>query len=552
MSFAKDIRQLRRNPHIVVASLLANTLGLALPLVMIQIYDRVIPRAGLETLTVLMLGLFLAAAAEFAVRLARGRLLAVGSLQYDDYAHDEAIKRMLQFGALSQPHDRGSDSQKFESIERVRRAHSGDAATALLDVPFIVMFIGVMALISPLMGAAICLLASASFIVVWLQRRRILKDNEARHDRDRRRHSFLMETLDGIDMVKSLGIEQMMQRRYEKLMAGSALTTHALTSRVNYTQGISAAMGLVAPVLMCGIGSVLVITGQMTMGGLAATVLLTSRVIQPTMRIEALLAGQRDVKRSEKDVVNLTSGQLLHLGQQRFPKIEEITLQDVSLAVGAGKDPVQKGLSTTLRRGDCVLLDGQEGSGRTLFLSLLAGHIPHTEGTLLVNGVPVEDVSGTFLSEKISLLTSQYTMLDGTLLENMTAFDVERYTKAAFALAEEMGISGFITRHADGLSLQVASGRAVSLPKSIHDGVLLISGLVRQPDVILFDEANTGLDRQTDLRLIEILRRRIPDSIIVMVTHRPSYKALANRMLTLDKNGLQERDVPLQLRQVAS
>lgn len=547
-----NIRALRRDPHIVVASLVANLLGLALPLVMLQVYDRIIPHQGYETLTVLTLGLLGAAVAEFCVRMARGHLFALGSLRFDNFAYEESIKRMLQFGTLRQNHDRGVDHDRLESIERVRKSYGSEAATALLDIPFILMFIMVMTLISPVMGVAISSISLLSVSIVWFQRKRILKDSHNRQDRDRRRYSFLMETLEGTQMIKSLGIEQLMQRRYERLMSVSTYMTHQLSGRVNFTQGMSAAIGLIAPVLMSGIGSVLVIAGQISIGGLAATVLLTSRVIQPTLRIEALLAGQRDTKRSEMDVHHLLQGPLLHTGQTELARIDEIELQDVTLSLGEHDDLIHQNLSVKLRRGDCVLLSGDEASGRSLLMSLIAGHITPTQGRILVNGMQMDQVAGRTLSERISLLSPDYTLLEGTLLENLTAFDVDRYNEAALNLAKELGISNFILRHADGLSMRVAAGATTSLPKSVHDGILLISGLVRQPDIILFDEANTGLDRQTDLCLIEILRRRIPETIILLVTHRPSYMALATRELRLNNHVLEEKTAVFKDVRVAS
>ena len=544
MAIQDDMRGLRRNPHIVVASLVANTLGLALPLMMIQVYDRIIPRQGYETLTVLAAGLLVAAVAEFTIRMARGHLFALGGLRFDCFAYDQAFKRLLQFGTVSQTHDRGIDHDRMESIERVRKSHASEAATALLDIPFIFLFIAVMALISPIMGAAICVFSILSVAIVLVQRRKILRDSEERQERDRKRHSFLMETLEGIEMIKSLGIEALMQRRYERLMSVSTYITHQISGRINFTQGVTAAIGLVAPVMMSGIGSLLVISGQMSIGGLAATVLLTSRVIQPTLRIEALLAGQRDVKRAERDVDDLLNAPILHQGQTGVQKIEDLQFENVSLSMHGSDNFLFQDVSIQFQKGDCIHLTGQEGSGRSLFLALIAGHVTPSSGRILINGLPMENILAQSLSDRISLLSSDYTLLEGTVLENLTAFEVDRYHEVAFDLAKELGISDFISHHSDGLGMRVAAGTATSLPKSIHDGILLISGLVRTPDIILFDEANAGLDRQTDLQMIEILRRRIPETIVFMVTHRPSYIALANRRFTLRNGQLDQADIP--------
>lgn len=538
-----NLRSLRHNPHVVAASLCVNLLGLALPLVMIQVYDRIIPKEGYATLSVLAIGLATAALADFMIRLARGRLMAIASGRFETEAYRRAFSNLLQNGTPLDDLDPGVLHDRVESIERVRKHHASEAAAALLDLPFIFLFIGVMALISPVLGLSVCVLALLSMGIVWFQRREILKLNTFRQSRDQQRHSFLVEAIEGIEMIKSLGIEDLMQRRYERLMSVNAAITHDLSQRVTLTQGITSSIGLMAPVLMAGVGSFLVIDGQMSVGGVAASVLLTGRVIQPMLRIEALLAGEADVKRSEDQTHELLHARARHSGSKTLDRIDQIALRDVTVAPRPDKPPLFENVSLTLRRGDCVALTGAEGCGRSVLLSVLSGRLRPTAGALFVNGVLLADIDQDALSDRISTLSPDYTMLEGTLLENLTAFDTARYQEPAFKLADEMGISNFISRHSDGLSLQVAARNANSLPKAIHDGVILISGLVRAPDVILFDEANVGLDRAIDQNMVQVLRRRMPKAIIVMVTHRPSYLALANRIVRVEAGSLVEEKV---------
>ncbi|ABG30295.1 ABC transporter ATP-binding protein [Roseobacter denitrificans] len=538
-----DLRRLRRNPHVVVASLCANVLGLALPLAMIHVYDRIIPREGYATLAVLAAGLATAALADFMIRMARGRLMAAASNRFETEAYHRAFRNLLATGTRLRDASPGVLHDHVESIERVRKHHASEAASAMLDLPFIVLFIAVMALISPVLGISVCILALLSMGIVWFQRRKILELNTFRQSRDQQRHSFLMEAIDGVEMIKSLGIEDLMQRRYERLMSVNAAITHDLSRRVTLTQGITSAIGLMAPVLMAGVGSFLVIDGQMSVGGVAASVLLTGRVIQPMLRIEALLAGEADVKRSEKQAHELLQADTAASGTRKIDRIDSIVFSNVTIARHPDKKPLFENISLQLQRGDCVLLTGADGCGRSTLLSVMAGRARPTSGTVRINGLASDDIDQEILCDRISTLSPDYTMLDGTLLENLTAFDVPRHQKQAFKLAEELGISSFISHHSDGLSLQVAARNANSLPKAIHDGIVLISGLVRCPDVILFDEANVGLDRNIDQNMLQALRRRIPEAIIVIVTHRPSYMALANRVLQIRDGRLIEGEV---------
>lgn len=544
MQLLGELRKIRGNPYIVVASLAANLLGLALPLAMIQVYDRIIPRQGFETLTVLALGLCLAALADLLIRLARGHLIAIAGRRFEAQAYDLAFQYILRPGTPISALDKGGLNERLGALERLRRHHGSEAATAMLDLPFIAVFLIVMTMISPILGLAVMGFALMSLVSIWLHRIYILSLTQSRQERDSRRHSFLVETLEGVEMIKSLGVEALMQRRYERLMSVSAKITRDLSALVSFTQGVTSTLSLTAPAFVSSVGAFLVIRGEMSVGALAAAVLLTSRVIQPTLKIEALFAGERDIQQSEADAEELIGVDLRRNQSVELDTVDELRLEGVDIGVDPEKPPSLRDVSLTLRRGDCALINGADGSGRTLLLSVIAGHLPALKGEVQINGAPIADIFTSDLSERISFLSPDYTMLEGSLLENLTNFDVERNQDTAFALAEELGIENYISRHSDGLSMRVAAHVASSLPNSIHQGVMLISGLLRYPDVILFDEANFGLDHRVDKNLLEMMRRRAPDAIVLLVTRRPSYMQIANRVFEIKGDELVEMPLP--------
>ncbi len=513
---------------------MANLLGLAMPIVMIQVYDRIIPNEAFETLTALAIGLTLAIVADNAIRIARGQILALAGARFEVQAYDRAFEKLLSVVSTSDKDESpGTLYNRLMSIERVRAFHTSAAAAALLDIPFIVIFIALMALIAPALGATILALVLIVFVTVQTLRRKVLHLNIERQEMDGRRHSFLVETLAGIEMIKSLGVEDFMERRYERLMSGAAPLSAELSRRVQFIQGVTGAIGMLAPVLTAGVGSLLVINDQMTVGGMAAAVLLTGRIIQPALRIEALITGEQDLKRSEREYVELMEASETEASIDTLMKVDQIELSDVVWKVEGSDAPIIDKVSLKLERGDCLAILGGEGSGRTVLLSLIAGFLKPELGTVHVNGEPIDRYSLESRARRISLLTRNHSLLEGTLLENITAFQEDLYLEEALALTAELGIDEFISRHPSGLSMKVSGTNSSGLPVSVHDGVLLIAGLVSRPDVILFDEANAGLDHKADQQMIRILKTRRKDCITLLVTHRPSYLALATQVLEL-------------------
>lgn len=529
----------------VAASLASNLFALAVPIALLQVYDRVIPNAGTATLSTLAIGLVIFGAADFAVRISRGHLIGRTGLNFEVAAHDRAIDRLFHAGA--DPFWRGSGAaltDRFAAIETLRRRHAGEAGLAVLDLPFIVVFLGVLFVISPAIAAAVLAVTAVAAITVWLRWRRIAALSRERTDCDHRRHAFLTESLGGIEEIRSLGAEASMARRYERLMGCSVHLTRELTASITLLQGLVGAVALIAPALVASLGAWLVIVDQMTVGGLAAAILLTGRIVQPTLRLNALMVGEHDVAAAEGDLVELLEAPILDCGGAPVRRIETIQLRDVGWDGGNNASPVLNGLSLDLRRGDCISIEGEDGSGRSTLLSILAGHRRPDRGLVLINEQQIETLDPVTLASRVALLSPEQEILPGSLAENLTAFEPGIRSDEAEALARDLGISQALAVHHSGLTTRTGVKGSHGLPKATRDGITLVAGLVKRPDLILFDEANSNLDAKIDVALLEVLRRRLPDAITVLVTYRPSFRRLAQRRFVLSDGRLTEMPVP--------
>jgi ATP-binding cassette subfamily C protein LapB len=520
-------------PDVLIATFLSNAFALAMPITILHVFDRVIPNRGTETLIVLTAALVVVAALDFLIRRARNHLISVRAFHAENDMHRAALFRVFDAGVDPCYFAADGLAQRFSGIGRIRKHQASEYATAALDVPFILLFIWAMVLISPVMGIGAGLLAVISLFTVRILRHRILALTRERQARDTRRHGFLTECIAGVETIKSLGIEPAMIRRYVRFMAGSVPITRDLSGTVNFTQGVAGTISLVSPVLMAGLGSVLVMSDRMTVGGLAAAVLLTGRVIQPTLRIEALLAGERDVRLARREVHDLLSAPIRAEGTEPLAAVTRLALEDVAVRNFGRAGLLFSDVSLDLARGDCISITGADGSGRSTLLSVLAGQASPASGRVEVNGLPFGRFDPEDVAARIAWLSAEETMLGGTLLDNMTGFRRAELAGEALALSRQMGLHDFIMRHPEGYDLRLDHGTARALPKAVHDAALMIAALARRPDVILFDEANLNFDRATDAALRNVLEWRKPDTIMVLVTYRPSLRSLADRHYSL-------------------
>lgn len=529
------------DPHTLAATLAANLLAFALPLVMLQVYDRVIPHQGYETLNVLVIGVVVAIAFEMLLRTMRSQLMTLAGDAFERKTQEQLFERLLKSDlTLIEQRAPGVYVDQITSVERVREFRHGETAVAALDLPFAAAFMLVVAVISPVLAVSIAVLIVVALVVLRLLQTHAMALSEKRHEIDRRRYSFLIEVIDAMESVKSLNLEAFMQRRYERLSSSASQVGAESTRRSNFAQAVSGSIGQVTPVVIAAIGSMLVINEAITVGGLAAVMLLGSRIVQPVLKLEALRVGDEDTKRSESQIAELLALPLRPKGGLHCDRIETMELRGINLDRNGDGTPLFVGLDLTIRRGEIISIDGSSGSGRSVLMWLLSGNCAPKSGTISINGKPVDQFDAAQLRSRIAYLPSRPRMIEGTVLENMTRFQPELYLEDALGVATALGLEDYFATHQEGLATRVGRGLGHGLPTSVADRIPLVGALVGEPDLVLFDEANANLDMEGDTRLKDYLASLKGRAAVILVTQRPSYLAMADRSYVLSKGQLSE------------
>ena len=523
-----------RDPVVMAASLASNMLALAFPLSMIQVYDRIIPNQAMETLTALAIFVLAALCAEVLLRTARSSLLSMAGERFEVAAYRDALAALL----LEKPNEFNRNSlgelmTRLGSIDRLREIYTGQNATALLDLPFAVLFLAVIAMISPYIAAVVLLVLTVVFLLLRRKRQFVFDEQAARRSIEAQRHSFLAELLSAIESVKQQQIEAFMKRRYERLLTRSAAKTKNIVTGVQAGQGLAATLGNSAPLLVCCTGAFFVIRDDMTVGALAAVVLLTGRVIHPVLQVEAFVAGAQNAKEAEEDLEFLIDRHRRIDGSERLWGVERLDLTDVTTVREHATGIEFRDLDLTFSIGDCIVLEAPDRLACSAFLRLLTGELDLASGQYAINGHPADSYRLDDRVSAIRLLSRDLSFLDGTILQNMTNFEPNKHRHRAMALATEIGLEDFLSKSPKGYSTEVGSNKSANLPGSIADAAMIVGGLITLPDVILFDEPNASLDVEMDRRLLGILGAMKEEAIVLIASNRPSFRALATRTLDL-------------------
>jgi ATP-binding cassette subfamily C protein LapB len=272
---------------------------------------------------------------------------------------------------------------------------------------------------------------------------------------------------------------------------------------------------------------------QLSAGGLAAAILLGARGVEPLARLAASGPALARATASRQRIREVLAQPQRRARGADPGRLDSLVLEGVSLAHPADPArPLLRGVSFSLGIGQCIAIQGGGGSGKSLLLQALLGQVAPQAGRILVNGWPIDTLDLERVRAQVALLAQHPALLPGRVIDNMTRFE-PRFTEAALALSVELGLDAWFARHPVGTAMAVGRSDGQDLPASVAERVAAVRALVRRPRLILFDEANAAQDRDGDARMRALLERLKPTAMIVLVSHRPSWLAMADRTFLL-------------------
>jgi ATP-binding cassette subfamily C protein LapB len=523
---------------IYFASFVINLLALALPLSIMQVYDRVIPNRSFSTLAWLFFGLAIALIIDFVLKTSRSVLLSWQATRFARNVENEGVARFLRApngGFEREP--AAVHVNRYGAAAALADYHSGQARLVLIDLPFVVIALLVMAIVG---GAMVLVPASLFFGFAGLaigrarEFRRIL---DARTTQDNRKYDFIAEVLTGIHTVKVMAMEPQMQRRFERLQEAVAKTTMSSISTGQANQTAALLFGSVSQLVVVAIGGSQVINDQLTMGALAACTMLSGQILQPLLRAISLWTEKETVdhRRAEvKSLLDLPSAEVrLEIdtpvkGNIRFENVVYRHPTDLNHTLAVG--------DISIEAGAMIGLKGKESSGRTTLLKLIQGEIEPTAGRVTVDGVSTLAPQFAAVRRHIAYVGAVPAIFSGTIMENLTMFGPEKRDFAR-KMAQLLGLEATINLLPDGYETKLGEGIGDDLPMSIAQQINIVRALTNRPRVLALDEANMLLDAIAEPALIKALNVLRGSLTVLVVTHRPSLLALCDQQIALEDGG---------------
>ncbi|MFO7746459.1 MAG: ATP-binding cassette domain-containing protein [Orrella sp.] len=541
---------------IILASCGINLLALALPLLMLQLYDRILPFQSLDTLTLLAATVLLAVLIESFLRAVRAYITSWVAARFEHRAMNAAVNRTLA-EPLHQFEKKGTGlfMDRFRSITTLKYHYSGQSFQQLLDLPFTFLYIAVAFLISPWIGLLL-ICGYTVFALITLFRGRGFTDLvKEQKEVDARRGNFLTETVTNIHTLKSMTLESLMQRRHERLQESCARLMSRLAYRLDMASGIGAIFSPLMTMLTVAIGAWLVIQGQLTNGELAACVLLGMRALSPLQKLGGLWSKHQEDSMLRTELSKIMAEKTLPdsgrgakakgfdskcVPGERPRQAATLELKQVSYQFPAASSPIFDHLDVKVEAGECLCITGEGGSGFSTLLQLMAGVLTPTGGQVMLDGEPLSKINdGEMNEQRVAYLPQTAQMFEGSIVENISLFDPSRID-TAIQTAKDIGLSDFVSRLPRGWDSTVGDMAVDSLSPGYRQRLAIVRALSNRPDVILFDDATSSVDAQGDRLFLEYLSSMRGKATIVIVSPRQSFQRLATRSLHLENGQLFE------------
>ncbi|MDG4720733.1 MULTISPECIES: peptidase domain-containing ABC transporter [Thalassospira] len=516
---------------LLIAALVINLLSLALPITLLQVYDRVLPHSSIPTLTLLILGVLCALLIEAVLRLGRAYVSSLSAAKFEHESSQKAVGHLLSASLID--YDKtapGLHLQRLNSLNLLRDFYSGQAIGAIVDLPFIVLFLALIGIIGGVLVVVPVGILVAFLVTAMVLGGQLRKALDKRSQSDERRYNFIIETLTGIHTIKSMAMENLMVRRHEQLQEQCSGDDQIAARSAHAAVNASATFSMLTMILVAAVGSVLVIQGNLTVGGLAACTMLSGRSIQPLQRAMSLWTQFQNIRVARQRVNELFEIQPEDKpGAADMPLLDgKIELRDLGFSHADGKKIFDR-LDLVIEPGESVAITGDNGTGKTTLLWLLMGALRPDHGQILLDGKNPRDYSAESTRRQIAYLPQHGVMFKGSILENITGFRKEIGIERVVEISRRLGLDDIVMRMPEGYDTEVGGQASETLPRGVKQRIAVARALIDYPRIVLFDEANSSLDMAGDNIMASLMLELKKHCTLVMVSHRPSLIALANK-----------------------
>lgn len=538
----------RRNMlDLATATVAISLLSLAIPLVVMQVYDRIIPNNSSATLLWLLVGASLAIVLEAVMRWARFVMTGRMTAQFEHLLGCDVIKKIIASRIVDfERNSVGEHLDRMGAVSTLSSFYIGQTVQTAVEMPFTLLFLAAVYYLGGWLVAIPIGLIAAYLALVSYTRKRYATVHELSVEQTDRRYDFVIQVLQGLHLIKAQTLEEQMMRRYERLQAGAASANmeSGFWSKLPAEAGLAFSQLSMFSIIAFGSGAVL--GGTLTVGGLSACMMLAARALGPAQN-----AAQFWFRFSEAELAHERLNTVQHLpsdvepGMPLFPRSEasrSIHLRNVSFAYGPDQAKIIDDLSLDIQPGKFVGIVGKSATGTSTLLYLMMGLLRPSSGAVYVGDYDLAKFDTTDMRGCIEYVPPRGVLYTGSIIDNIALFDPLRYD-AALDAAALLGLDEPVAMLPQGYETQVDNQSSTILSRGLVQQIAFARALTVRPGILLIDKTTGALDQDSRESYVWLLKHLHHACTVVMVTSEPAFLREMDVVYEIDGGHLAERSL---------
>lgn len=523
----------------VFATFMVSVLALVAGFYTMQVYDRVVPTQSYSTLTVLTVGALLAIGLELLLKQVRANIVDRANKAIDQELSGVFFGRVLDIRMDARPRTVGTFAGQVKQFELVRNFMTSSTLFLLADTPFVIFFIGIIAMIGGVVAWVPIALLPVSILVGFYARWRISKAAEEQLNDINLKNGVLVEAIDGIEAIKAAGGEWKLLDRWQQLTAETSERELRVRSTSMIATNLGQTIQQLSYIFLIATGVYAINSGQLTMGGLIACSIISNRALSPISQIAGMIVQWQHAKAALKglDIMMALPTDRSEDVQMVIPekcrgqiKLDQATFSYSDTAVALHPT------NLIIQPGARIAIIGPVGSGKSTLIKLLSGLYKPTAGRAFLDGVDMTHIAPEYLRENVGYLTQDVRLFSGTLRENVTLGLPSPTDSQILAAAAKTGLDRMITEHPKGLDRAITEGG-----RGLSGGQRQVVGLTRlllaKPRVLLLDEPTASMDSDLEGFVMKNLFGSLPeDAVVILATHKRGLLKLVDRVIIVDQH----------------
>ncbi len=530
---------------VMLAATLVNFMSVGSSIFIMVVYDRVLPNSAYESLYALTIGMALVIVFDFILKMLKTYFIDYAGEFVDKNVGDTIFNRLLDAPTAVVTGPVGATANTFKEFDSVRDFFTSATLSLIVDIPFIFLFIFVIYLIAgplayiPLVAVPVVLLIGI-LLQPFLAR---VSEDLGQHNQEKQ--SVLVETITGIESIKVLGGGDLVKDRWK-----DAATKQSSRSRLSRSLAQIAVNSAQSAQQICLVGIVfygvfLVSEGTVSMGGMVAAVLLSSRTLAPLAQIANLFGRANNAKTSYKRLASFmeeTQDDDVSLKNEtaiRREKLGSLEFKDTSYRYPEADLDTLRGINLKINEGEKVAILGRNGSGKSTLMKLASGLFKATDGLVLYDGVDIRQLHTKDLSRSIGIVLQDVQLFSGTIRDNITMGREDISQENLVEAGKLSGLDEFISKIPGGYDLQLLDG-GKGLSGGQRQSIALARAIVHKPSHFILDEPTSAMDMNAENLFINQVGSILKSSTMLIVTHRMPLLNLVDRIIVINEGQIVE------------